>query len=280
MKIKLNPISIVLLTLSVSSVSAQNFTPQLTLAQEYQVHKDYTGYWMSEKLDGIRAFWTGTELLTRNGNKIAAPTSFTYGLPNQALEGELWAGRGNFHLVQQTVLDDVPNTQAWARITFMLFDIPGAVRTFDERIASLNTIVATSKNPQINVVPHSLVSSNVQIIEKLDEIERQGGEGVMLRVANASYKSGRSNTLIKLKSYSDAEAMVIGYKAGKGKYSGMMGSIIVESAEGLQFLIGSGFTDSERENPPSIGTKINFRYNGKTQNGVPKFARYIKVRED
>lgn len=280
MKIKLNPISIVLLTLSVSSVSAQNFTPQLTLAQEYQVHKDYTGYWMSEKLDGIRAFWTGTELLTRNGNKIAAPTSFTYGLPNQALEGELWAGRGNFHLVQQTVLDDVPNTQAWARITFMLFDIPGAVRTFDDRIASLNTIVATSKNPQINVVPHSLVSSNVQIIEKLDKIERQGGEGVMLRVANASYKSGRSNTLIKLKSYSDAEAMVIGYKAGKGKYSGMMGSIIVESAEGLQFLIGSGFTDSERENPPSIGTKINFRYNGKTQNGVPKFARYIKVRED
>jgi DNA ligase-1 len=280
MKIKLNPISIVLLTLSVSSIAAQNFIPQLTLAQEYQVHKDYTGYWMSEKLDGIRAFWTGTELLTRNGNKIAAPTSFTYGLPNQALEGELWAGRGNFHLVQQTVLDEIPNAKAWARITFMLFDIPGAVRPFDERIASLKTIVATSNNPQINVVPHSLVSSNVQIVEKLDEIERQGGEGVMLRVANALYKSGRSNTLIKLKSYSDAEAMVIGYKAGKGKYSGMMGSIIVESAEGLQFLIGSGFTDSERENPPPIGTKINFRYNGKTQNGVPKFARYIKVRED
>lgn len=58
--------------------------------------EDPTGWWMSEKLDGVRAWWTGSTLLSRLGNTINAPAWFTAGLPKVPLDGELWCGRGQF----------------------------------------------------------------------------------------------------------------------------------------------------------------------------------------
>lgn len=280
MKIKLNPIAIVMLSLFVAPSQATQIKPELSLAKEYQDTQDYKGYWVSEKLDGIRAFWTGSQLLTKNGHKIHAPSDFIKSLPNRKIEGELWAGHGNFHLVQQTVLDEIPSPKAWENIKYMLFDIPGDVRRYGVRLHELDEIAKTINHPNIKVVTQEKVISAIDIHKKLIDIEALGGEGIILRTPDTPYQSGRNNTLIKLKSYDDDEAIVIGYKSGKGKYTGMLGAVLVENAEGIQFLIGSGFSDNERANPPLIGTKINYRYNGKTQNGIPKFARYTKVRED
>jgi DNA ligase-1 len=63
------------------------------LAESWNADLNPAGYWMSEKLDGVRAFWTGTHFLSRQGNRFHAPAWFTAGLPLEPLDGELWLGR-------------------------------------------------------------------------------------------------------------------------------------------------------------------------------------------
>lgn len=113
------PLKMTLIALAVmassQSQAESSFTPFVSLAETYQVGIDISEYWYSEKLDGIRAYWTGQHLVTRNGNRIYAPAWFTDPLPDYPLDGELWAGRGNFHLVQQTVLDKTPVDKAWQK---------------------------------------------------------------------------------------------------------------------------------------------------------------------
>jgi len=115
---------------------------------------------------------------------------------------------------------------------------------------------------------------------KLEEIVRAGGEGLMLHRADALYVTGRSDNLLKLKPLEDAEARVIGYVPGRGKYRGRMGALQVETDDGKRFKIGTGFTDVVRANPPAIGTVITFTYRGLTKNGLPRFAAYLRIREE
>ena len=102
----------------------------------------------------------------------------------------------------------------------------------------------------------------------------------MLRDLNSPYLSGRNNSLLKLKSYRDQEARVIGYKQGKGRLKGKIGSILVRTEDNLEFYIGSGLTDEQRSSPPKLGTVVTFKYSGVTQNGIPRFARLLRIRNE
>lgn len=256
---------------------AHSMMPVL-LAQTYDSKIDISEYWKSEKLDGIRAVWDGNTLRTRNGNVIHAPNWFVEVLPDYPVEGELWAGRGQFHIVQQTVLDSEPVTPAWEKIDFMLFDMPTSAGDYQKRYFDLTHLVRSIDAPHIKYVVHSPIMSEQELVEHLDHIDGQQGEGIMLRKITSRYQAGRSTDLLKMKHHQDAEAIVVGYKVGSGKYRGMMGSLLVELDSGLQFYIGSGFTEQQRREPPELGATVTFRYNGHTQNGVPKFARYIRER--
>lgn len=249
----------------------------LTLAEEYSDEQSLNGYWYSEKLDGIRAFWTGKELLTRKGNKIMLPDWFMAKLPDIAVEGELWAGRGGFYKVQQTVLVSRPSDSAWKDIRFMLFDIPGSKETYRQRYKKLLELDAVIKTEFVDVVRQHILDSSQQLLQLLNEADKNGAEGLMLRNPDSVYHYGRSKDLIKLKKHQDDEAMVVGYRAGKGKYAGMTGSLLVQQKNGKQFYIGSGLSDQLRINPPAIGEVIMFRFNGFTSNGLPRFARFVRV---
>ena len=61
---------------------------------------------MSEKLDGVRAFWDGKDFYSRNGNRFHAPAYFKEGLPNHALDGELWGGK--YFLTRTTTIVSRP----------------------------------------------------------------------------------------------------------------------------------------------------------------------------
>jgi DNA ligase-1 len=111
-------------------------------------------------------------------------------------------------------------------------------------------------------------------------VVRAGGEGLMLHRADAPYLTGRSDALLKLKPWQDAEAVLIGYTPGKGKFLGMTGALKMESPDGKRFSIGSGLSDALRRQPPPIGTRITYRYQHLTKSGVPRFPRYLRVRED
>ncbi|TKF31110.1 DNA ligase [Vibrio kanaloae] len=263
------------------SSHSYNLPPEnLILANTYQQGIDVSEYWKSEKLDGIRALWDGNHLYTRNGNQIYAPTWFTKQLPKVRLEGELWAGRGKFHLVQSTVLDHTPSDTAWREIKFMLFDMPGAAGDYQKRYYNILHWVSLIDESHVGYIEHVPIKNEKALFHQLDNIDERNGEGLMLRKITSRYQAGRSNDLLKLKRHHDAEATVIGYKSGTGKYKGMMGSILVHTEEGVEFYIGSGFSDKMRLSPPEIGSRITFRYNGFTQNGKPKFARFVREKSE
>ncbi|MCB5228295.1 DNA ligase [Alishewanella sp. 16-MA] len=254
--------------------------PELLLAQIYHEDVDIQDYWVSEKLDGVRAYWDGKQLLSRGGNIIAAPSWFLADFPSQKLDGELWLGRQQFAATLSIVSKQQPVQSEWQQIRYYVFELPEAAGTFSERIQAMHALKQQLNSPYIVIVPQFRVADKQQLFTKLTELEQAGAEGLMLHHQAALYHTGRSQALLKLKTYQDSEAEVVGYRPGKGKYQGMVGALIVKTPEGKTFAIGSGLTDALRETPPEIGTVITYRYNGLTVHGLPRFARFLKVHSD
>ena len=240
---------------------------------------DPAPYLVSEKYDGVRALWDGKALRSRAGNVIAAPAWFIAKLPKQSLDGELWIGRGQFEKLSGAVRKTTPVDEEWRQIKYMIFELPDAPGTFAERYEQIKKVVSQANFAQLVAVEQFRLPDNTALKRKLAEVVSGGGEGLMLHRADALYITGRNDALLKLKPLDDAEATVIGYVPGKGKYTGKMGALQVEMADGKRFQIGTGFTDAVRANPPAIGTVITFTYRGLTKNGLPRFASYLRIRE-
>ena len=253
---------------------------QVTLAQPYRADLDIQAYWVSEKYDGIRAHWDGKQLRSRQGLTIDAPSWFTQHWPVHALDGELWAGRGNFSAVQATVALGRQDDTGWKSVRYMVFDAPQHAGHFVERQQALQRWVATLHQPWVQIAPQWQVPSHTALMRQLRSMSAQGAEGLMLRCADAPYRAGRSDDLIKLKLFDDAEAVVVQHMPGKGKYQGMLGALLVELPNGQRFKIGSGFSDAERAHPPPVGSTITYRHNGTHPSGIPRFARYWRQRTD
>jgi DNA ligase-1 len=261
---------------------AQSSAPAATgalLAQVAHVNVDPAPYLVSEKYDGVRGLWDGQTMRSRAGNVIAAPLWFTEKLPKRALDGELWMERGQFEKLSGAVRKATPVDAEWRQVKYMVFELPNAPGTFEERYAEIKRITARSNFSQLVAVEQFRVKDNAALKRKLAEIVGAGGEGLMLHRADALYVTGRNNALLKLKPLDDAEATVIGYVAGKGKYAGKMGALQVETADGKRFQIGTGFTDAVRAQPPAIGTVVTYTYRGLTNSGLPRFASFWRVRD-
>jgi DNA ligase-1 len=254
--------------------------PALTQANRYHSGVDLDAYWVSEKLDGMRAYWDGEKLLSRGGHPIHAPAWFTQGWPAEPADGELWSGRGGFQQAVSTVRRQTPDDAAWRQIRFMVFDLPSNPGDFTQRIAAYRLWVVQRQQPWVQPVEQTRVPSHAALLRQLLEMDRAGGEGLMLHRGDALYRAERSDNLLKLKTHEDAEAQVIGHTAGRGKYAGMTGALRVRSADGREFRIGSGLSDALRRDPPSVGTWITYRYRGLNDSGLPRFATWLRVRTD
>ena len=254
--------------------------PGALLANVARADIDPKPYLVSEKYDGVRGLWDRQTLRSRAGNVIAAPAWFTAKLPKQALDGELWMGRGQFEKLSGAVRKTTPQDDEWRQIKYMVFELPGAPGTFAERYEQIKRITAQANFPQLVAIEQFRLADNAALKRKLDEVVRARGEGLMLHRADALYMTGRNDALLKLKPLDDAEAKVIGYVAGKGKYQGKMGALQVETADGKRFQIGTGFTDAVRANPPAIGTLVTYTHRGLTNSGLPRFASYLRVRDN
>lgn len=271
-----------LLVLSLSPgalIAKATQAPALLLAETYQPSIKLSDYWVSEKYDGYRAYWNGTHLLSRQGNIFHAPAWFTQKFPAQRLDGELWLGRQRFESLASIVTQTTPHKD-WSKVRFMVFDLPDSDEVFDQRLETLAKIIKTDTSPYLSLVAQTKYSSHQQLFQQLDKLVAQGGEGLMLHHGQSKYRAGRSTDLLKLKPLEDAEATVLKHQLGKGKYKGMMGALLVELPNGLRFRIGTGFSDQQRQSPPSIGAVITFQYSGLTKRGIPRFARFKRVRND
>jgi DNA ligase-1 len=253
--------------------------PALLLAVEADPDIDPAGYLVSEKYDGVRAVWDGRTLRSRSGLSIAAPAWFTQRLPAVALDGELWAGRGRFEALSAAVRRGVPREAEWQHIRYLAFDLPGAPGPFSarhERLASLGQEVDA---PHFQAVEQRRVATRAELQRWLKVVVAEGGEGLMLHRADAPYITGRSAVLQKLKPEHDAEAVVLAAVPGRGRHAGRMGALRVQTPAGRQFLLGTGFSDAEREAPPPPGSVVSYRHRGHTESGLPRFASFLRVRE-
>jgi DNA ligase-1 len=254
--------------------------PPLLLAHELGPQVDPANYLVSEKYDGVRAVWDGKVLRFRSGRTVNAPAWFIAKLPAQPLDGELWLGRGRFEALSGIVRRTEPQDSEWQQIKYMIFELPDAPGTFEQRAQRIREIATKAKWRQLIAVEQLRVANRAALKRKLDEVVRGGGEGLMLHLADAAYVTGRSDVLLKLKPLQDTEAVVVEHVPGKGKYQGMLGALRVQAPDGKQFLIGTGFTDETRKNPPLVGTTITYTYRGLTEAGLPRFASYLRVREN
>ncbi len=258
--------------------------PEPQLARSYRGGLHWPDWLVSEKYDGVRAWWDGQALYSRTGRRMAAPAWFTQGWPRMAIDGELWAGRGAFERAQSAAARQQPDDAAWRGLQLMAFDAPmagGPFAPFARRLAALQEAVKKANRPTLQAVPQRRVASEAQLMAWLDEVVRGGGEGLMLHRADAPWQSGRSEHLLKLKPHEDAEARVIAHLPGKGRHTGRLGALLVQTPEGKRFRIGSGFTDAQREAPPPVGAWITYRYRGlHDRSGLPRFATFVRTREE
>ncbi len=268
-----------MLALLLAPTGAAEDNPALLLAEKYHQDIDLTAYWVSEKLDGVRAYWDGKRLISRGGNSFAAPSWFTEGFPPLALDGELWVGRGRFEETASIVSRHAPH-DGWRQVRYVVFDLPEHPGTFDERLQSMGAAVAASASEFLAVVPQYRIADHKSLLEQLDTVIANGGEGLMLHRGDSRYRSGRSMDLLKLKRFDDAEGIVIAHNPGQGRLTGMMGSVTVRTEEGVIVRIGSGFSDDERQDPPPIGATITFKHQGFTASGKPRFAVFWRIRAD
>ena len=234
---------------------------------------------MSEKLDGVRAYWDGQQFLSRQGNVYHAPDWFLEGLPTVPLDGELWMDRKAFQRTVSIVRRQDKNEQ-WKTIRYLVFDAPAMSSAFEDRIAFLKASVSDWKNGFVTVHPHELCRDVAHLRDELQRVESLGGEGLMLRQPGSKYVSGRSSTLLKVKTFHDSEAIVLRHEPGKGRHSGRLGALAVRLPDGTEFSVGTGFSDRERENPPAVGSLIQFRFQELSDGGVPRFPSYVGVRGD
>ena len=275
-----------LLSMPMANVAqAANTAPPLMLANVYHPGMALADYWVSEKYDGVRGYWDGAKLMTRGGEPIAAPAWFTAGWPAVPMDGELWAGRGQFSKAVSTVRQKNPDDAAWRKLRFTVFDLPAQGGTFTERISPLEKLVNQINQTWVKATAQLKVADHAALQRVLTKTVKSGGEGLMLHRGASLYKGLRSDDLLKVKTHEDAEARVVAHVPGKGKYAGELGALMVEMPAvngnpAQRFKLGTGFSDTDRQRPPAVGSLVTYRFRGLNDSGVPRFASFVRVRED
>ena len=261
-----------------SSSGAKPDAPPLLLAHRWE-EQDPKGWWMSEKLDGVRAYWDGERFMSRLGNEFLAPKWFTEGLPDFPLDGELFGGRGKF----QSTVSIARRADAgkhWRALSYVIFDAPALTTGFEQRIAHLQGHFGGSPWEFASVLDHRECEGVDDLRRELARIEGLGGEGLMLRRPGSSYVAGRSTTLLKVKSFFDTEARIVGHQPGTGRHKGRLGALELELPDGTRFKAGTGLSDAQRDSPPDVGEIVTVRYQELTDAGVPRFPVFVGVRDD
>ncbi len=249
------------------------------LAQHWDSSYDPTGWYISEKLDGVRAYWSGSGLFSRQGNKFNPPDFFLAEFPPFPLDGEIFLARQHFDIVSAIVRSQAKD-EHWRELNYLVFDAPKEPGGFEERIAKAREWFTAHEVKHARVLDQVECKGMDHLMSEFERIVGLGGEGVMLRAPGSVYVDSRTDKMLKLKPLNDAECIVTGHVKGKGKFDGLLGALEVKLPDGTPFRLGSGFSEDERTNPPKIGSVVTFRYQELTEGGVPRFPIFLRLRDD
>lgn len=244
------------------------------------------GWYMYEKIDGIRAYIKDGKLTSRYGNVFSAPDEFYTQISSvfpdiNGLDGELVSKQG-FQHTTSVVRDKTSKVSMdyWKDICFVVFDYMSCPKTtFQKRIDILDRLKNRQNDNCRLLKKIGIVYTEDCVLDTTKKLVEAGKEGLILRNPEGLYIPGRSWDLLKVKLFDDTEAEIIDYYPGEGKYSGMVGGLVCKLSDGTEFECGSGLKDSEREDPPEIGKKITVKYMGLTDAGKPRHPIFISVRD-
>jgi DNA ligase-1 len=274
-------VSVLSLTPVLHSLAAEtgSLAPPILLAQSFKGTVVVADYWVSEKLDGVRAVWDGQTLRFRSGRVVPAPAWFLAGLPAEPLDGELWMGRGRFEALAGAVRRLQPRDEDWRQIEYRVYEQPGGSGSFTDRVARLASIATRGAASWVVPAEQFRLADRAALEARLQQVVALGGEGLMLHKADAPWLTGRQDVLLKFKPHEDAEATVLAHLPGKGRLAGRVGALLVQDATGRRFQVGSGLDDALREHPPAVGARITYRFRARTRDGVPRFPTYLRQEE-
>jgi DNA ligase-1 len=253
--------------------------PELLLLKKYDESMPVNGWVMSEKLDGVRAYWNGKKLLSRSGKEFHPPKWFIKDFPPFEIDGELWSKRGDFENISSITSRKKPH-QGWKNLTYNIFEVPNQKGGLLQRLDVLKNYLSKHPSSYIKIISQVTCKDKSHLQKFYQNILKKGGEGIVLRSPTAPYIGKRTKEALKLKPFEDSECQILGYKKGQGKYSMLMGSLICQLQNGKIIKIGSGLSDKQRVNPPKIGSIITFKYQGFTKNGLPRFPVFLRVRNE
>jgi len=159
---------------------------------------------MSEKMDGVRAYWDGEKLVSRHGKSLQHPQHFTWDLPKISLDGELWMGRGTFEnlirlLMQANVTNPLhgdTNKLEWSQVGYYLFDLPASESPYKERLKELQEMRFPS---HVHIVSSEECRDKEHMEALLHEIVRGKGEGLMVRHPLSKHTAGVTSDILKVK---------------------------------------------------------------------------------
>jgi len=296
------------------------------LSTRLKIFQPPINWWASEKWDGIRALWDGEKIISR-GSGVGKPKVYTYVPewfistlpPGIALDGEIWIGRNFFQKTSRLStlkpgktyskkqIDDIWSGKIDPPVIFKAFDIPTEDNNilFEQRMRKLQTVVSDRKicwdklvydnktTFPIQFTEQVKIKSMEQLITLYTKLTSAGAEGIMLRAPGSPYETRRSKYMLKYKIKEDAECIVREYILGDGRLKGMLGSITCEILQGgkpsgIFTQIGTGFTDSQRENYIiensseyiPLGGVVSFSYMEMTKDGIPRHPVYRGIRDD
>ena len=252
--------------------------PDLLLLKEYR-DQNVSGWLMSEKLDGVRAYWDGKKLISRGGVELQAPSWFTQNFPPFEMDGELWSKEGDFENIVSIVKQKEPN-DGWKKLTYNIFEVPHEKGGLAQRLFALEQYLKHHHAMYVSIIPQIVCQDNAHLMAFLKTVEKRGGEGVVVRHPQTLYVAKRDSNSLKVKSFYDAECEVLEHHKGKGKYKNVLGSLTCKAENEMTFELGSGFSDKQRNNPPAIGSKITYQYQEITKNGKPRFPVFVRSKEE
>lgn len=244
---------------------------------------DPKGWWMSEKLDGVRGWWTGEKLISRKGNVFSAPDWFIEGWPKDVvIDGEIFGGRGRFNETSGIVRRSRPGPD-WKKLVYFAFDLPTHPGTYEERMKALDRLVKKIDSPYLAAVPRMELENKDQLQLALEKVEQAGGEGLVIVAPGSRYVPDKTKNVLKVKRFQDAEGTVFDYEPGKGRHKGSVGALWVRDDKGHEFKVGTGLTDKQRRDARKLfppGTVVTYRFFELSPSGKPRFPSFLRVRAE
>lgn len=236
-------------------------------------NRDLAGWVMSEKYDGVRAIWDGKTLKSRQNKPFCVPKSFLEKLPPFGLDGELWSKRDDFENISSIVKNC---DERWSSLKYMIFDSPDFSGSLEERLLPLRKFLSEQNATNIVIIEQKPILKTADALNFLDEITATGGEGIVVRNPNAPYKNGRQNSILKLKKFKDSECKVLKINPRKDDINAI-GSVLCQDLKSkISFKIGSGFGDAKLQK----GDIITYKYQNLTKNKKPRFAVFLRKKDD